>query len=546
MLARFPELWRISGIVYREVVFQSIFALHLGALYPQRSESNIRRLVRSVKVNTWFGKVLTSVFIAGFAIATVFLLSKQVNIPNIELTVVSIVSVYLAVVLFLIAFMGLQMTTSFISTRAVEVLSSLPLGRGDISIIMLFTFIRIFDVPLATALLVFPSVYTYTTYSVIGGLASLLSVITTEVFALALVMALSKFFYVKIAVGGGSMWRSILRIIYMIIWILPTLGIYIVMNFASSIVEMVLKPVGIPLPLTLLLAVMYPFTFGFLIFYATFTQIGDPAILALSLTSFIGYIMLAVYAVKWIRLVVMGLSFSQSINYMQVVGDTFIKVSPPWLGLVKKDLRVASRSPAYASIFMLPAIQMVIIVLTTLEGGLVELGLPYVLGVIMTASLITVLIPPTLFSVEVVASAYTRSLPIRRRTLIWSKAILTTFIYMISLAVLLVTALILGIGNSLLLTIGAMQTPTVLAASIVELLILARKPLGQSIVATNLYTRISKLILVIVPGLIVVALPIIATIIALILTQQLILPVLLAATLLELTVASSILLYVKN
>ncbi|MEM1546597.1 MAG: hypothetical protein QXP91_09075 [Candidatus Methanomethylicia archaeon] len=544
MLSNLYRLWHISSVVYKEVAFQSIFALHLGALYPQRSESSIRKLVSSVKLNTWLGKILTSIFIAGFAIATVFLLSKQVNISNIELTVVSIISVYLAVILFFIVFMGLQMTTSFISTKTIEILKSFPLDRKDISLIMFFTFIKIFDVPLITALLVFPLVYIYTTCSVIGSLASLFSIIVTEVFALALVMALARFFYMKIAVGSRSIWRNILRVIYMLIWILPTLGIYILMNFASDIIKMVLASMEIPLPLIFILAVTYPFAFGFLIFYATFTQIGNPLILALSLTSIIGYCVLIVYAISWMKIMIVNISFSQYLHHVNNVGDLSINVSSPWLGLVKKDLRVASRSPAYTSVFMLPSVQMVIIVLTMSRGEII--GLLYILGVVVTASLLTVLIPPMLFSVEVVASAYTRSLPIRKRTLIGSKTILTIFIYMISLLVLLAMTLILGITNPLLLILGVMQIPAVSAASIIELLILARKPLGQAIVAVNLYTRISNLILVIIPGIILVILPIIVIAMVFIITQQLILSVLLLTTLLEFILALRCLFSIKN
>lgn len=546
MLSRLHRLWCLSSVVYREVAFQSIFALNLGALYPQRNESSIKKLVRSVRVNTLFGKILTSIFIAGFAFATTFLLSKQIDISNVEFIVVSIVSVYIAVVFFFISFMGLQMTTSFISTKTVEVLKSLPLGRRDISIIMLFTFIRVFDTPLITALLAFPLIYAYTTRSVTGGLASFFSIIITEVFALALVMFLARFFYAKIAVGGGSIWRSIMRIIYMLIWILPTLGVYIVMNFASDIVKIVLKSVEIPSPLAFLLALMYPFAFGFLIFYATFTKIENLSILALSFTSIIGYVALMVYAIRWMRLVIVRLSFSQFINRIHDVGEVSIKICSSWLGLVKKDLRVASRSPAYASVFTLPSIQMIVVVLTLSGGKTAGLGLPYVLGVIATASLLTLLIPPTLFSVEVVASSYTRSLPISKRTLVGSKAILTTLIYIISLIVLLVITLILDVMNTLLPTVGAIQIPAVSAASIVELLILARKPLGQALVAANLYTRISNLILVIIPGITVAILPIIATITAFILTQQLIIPVFLLTTLLEFILALCCLFFMKN
>ena len=43
-MMRFSELWRISSTVYREICFQSIFSLRLGATFPRMGEAKIEKL----------------------------------------------------------------------------------------------------------------------------------------------------------------------------------------------------------------------------------------------------------------------------------------------------------------------------------------------------------------------------------------------------------------------------------------------------------------------------------------------------------------------
>jgi hypothetical protein len=45
------------------------------------------------------------------------------------------------------------------------------------------------------------------------------------------------------------------------------------------------------------------------------------------------------------------------------VKDLLIRPKSAFFGIVIKDLRVASRSPSYASVLMLPALQIIILVL---------------------------------------------------------------------------------------------------------------------------------------------------------------------------------------
>ena len=124
---KFSELWRLSTKVYKEVSFQAIFSLRSGSGLPQDGRRNVKQLVSSARFNTLISKLITTGFIAVFA----FIVFLPVIMGDIgptmplEIALPGSVSAFLTVVLFLIVFMGLQVSTSFVSTRIVDFLRSI-------------------------------------------------------------------------------------------------------------------------------------------------------------------------------------------------------------------------------------------------------------------------------------------------------------------------------------------------------------------------------------------------------------------------------------
>jgi len=531
---KIADLWRLSRTVYKEVSFQSIFSLRTGAILPQK-EADIGRLARSAEVNTLISKIITTIFIAAFGFTIFLPTAIGMGLPKVpkEMVIVGGVTAFLAVLLFLIAFMGLQVATSLVSSKIVEVLSPLPLSKHDISWIVFLCFIKIFDIPLLIALLVFPVLYAFSGGSFLGGLASFLSIGVTEIFALALTMGLAGFFYSRILSGGGrSKWKALLRFIFLIVWILPSFGAYLVMNFAVQIAQ-TFASMTQTLSSLHFIALIYPFSFGFLVSYASFPSEINYFILTLSIISSFGYSTLAAYCLKFVTSFIrrIGTGVGGVITPMrEIVKDTIIRPQAPWFGIIRKDLRMASRSPSYASLFLLPALQTAILVFSFSFG---EVGLSTILGMLFGMSLVTLLLPPTLLSIEGVSSAYTRSLPLKKRTLILAKTMLTTVIYAISLVVLFVAAVFLKKNFVSILAFGAVHTFSVAAASMLELTILANKFWKGDFALGNVYARLSTFILIIIPGFAMVLFPILAALIAYFLADYFVLTIFSTIAILE-------------
>jgi len=543
------EVWKLSSTVYKEISFQSIFSLRVGSALPQRGRTDVKRLVNNARVSTLISKLLTTVFIAIFGF-TVFLpmtgfTPSPTPPPPRDVTIIGSVSAFLAVVLFLIVFMGLQVSTAFVSSKIADVLGALPLSKREISNIIFLCFLRMFDIPLITATAVFLAAYFIVGGSILGGLFSFVAVIISEIFALALTIGSARFFYSRVAGGGGrSRWQTLIRLVFMIVWILPTFGAYLVINFAGNIVQSFASLTQSFSSILHVLVLIYPFSYGFLVSYATFLEATDYVMLGLSVASSIAYVFVAVFCLRWVMRTVRTIGGGGVVAKLRgIVKDTQIRPQIPWLGIIRKDLRIASRAPSFASLFLLPAMQTIILAISF--SSFSDLGLSVTLGALTGISMITLLLPPTLLSMEGLASAYTRSLPMKKRTLISAKALLSIVTYLISLVVLFFVAVYLNRDFSFILTYGAIHALAVSAGIMLELTILIRKFWKEGFAVGNIYSRLTTYIMILIPGFAIVLLPIVAAFVTFFFAENLVLSVFLLMASLEFAVMTAIVAHQK-
>jgi hypothetical protein len=161
------------------------------------------------------------------------------------------------------------------------------------------------------------------------------------------------------------------------------------------------------------------------------------------------------------------------------------------------------------------------------------IGLNFILGLLTVISCVVLLLPPNLVSLEGLAASYTRSLPIRKKTMILSKMLLTSITYIASLTVLLGVALYFRGDAASVLTFGIINLFSVVAAATLELILLTNKLWKESTAIGNMYARLSSYIMIVALGLAVVAVPIIGAFTALFLAPHLVLPIFLGLALAE-------------
>lgn len=544
---KFRQLWKLSSTVYKEMSFQSIFSLRAGSALPQRGTTDVKRLVSNARVRMLISKLVTTLFIAVFGFTVFLPMTAYVPSPTPprEVTIIGSVSAFLAVVLFLIVFMGLQVSTAFVSSKISDILGALPLSKREISNIIFLCFLRMFDIPLIAAIAVFLSAYFLVGGSILGGLFSLTAIVISEIFALALTIGSARFFYSRVAGGGGrSRWQTLVRFLFMIVWILPTFGAYLVISFAGSIVQSFASVTQTFSMILRFLALIYPFSFGFLVSYATFFKVTDYVVLGFSIVSSVVYVIVAAFCLRWVTRTVRKIGGGETVATLRgIVKDTQIKPQIPWLGIIRKDLRIASRAPSFASLFLLPAMQTAILAISF--SSFRDVGLSVTLGTLTGISMITLLLPPTLLSIEGLASMYTRSLPMEKRTLISAKTLLSIVTYMISLIVLFFVATYLNRDFSLILTYGAIHTLSVSAGIMLELTILTNKFWKEGFAVGNIYSRITTYVLILIPAFTIVMLPIIAAFVTFLFAKDIALPVFFATASLEFAVMTAVVIHQK-
>jgi len=540
---KFRELWRVSSTVTKEVSFQSVFSTRAGSSLPRRGSTGVAQLVRNAKYNMWISKVLTTIFICAFGFVmfipqlgqTVFLGTSK------EFTIIASVSTFLAAVLFFIVFMGLQVATSLVSSKIADTLSPLPLSKKQVSNVIFLCLIRIFDLPLLAALVVLPTAYLMIGGSIAGGSISVVATIVTEIFALALTIGLARFFYSKVAGGGGrSKWKTVTRFLFMLVWMVPAFGTYFVINFAEVILKSFASFTQVLGPSMELLVLVFPFSFGFLVSYVSNLQAASIPTLALSTMSSVLYVVFAFYCFRWVTTTIRRIGTGRIVGAVrEAVKDTIIRPRRPWLGIIRKDLAIASRSPSYAVLFLLPALQVAVL---AVSFSSFEAGFVVTTGVLTGISMTTLVLPPTMFSIEGLASSYTRSLPLRKRTLILAKTLLAVFIYSLSVIALLTIALFVKRDFTSQILFGALYLFSIAAASMLELTILARKFWKEGFALGNVYARLSTFMLILVPGYALAWAPMIAAFVAYVLAESFVLPVFLGVALAEF-IAMSLIVY---
>ena len=440
-----------------------------------------------------------------------------------DVAVLSYMSLFLIVILFLIVVMGLQVSTSFVSSKVAEILTTQALSRRETSNIMLLSLLRIFDIPLLTAIGVSTGGYYIATGSAAGAAIVFIAVATTEIFSLTLAVFLSKFFYTHIIGSSGkSRWKAVLRIVFIVLWILPVFGTYLMVNLSVQLFNSFASITQLFSSALQFLLAVYPFSYALLVAFVTQPASVDTYYAAAAGAASLGYTALGVYAYKWLTRTVSKLGTGGISAVREKVKDTLVRPRRTWIGIVIKDLRMASRSPALASLFLLPVLQTVVLVFSFYSYGDITATTSWV--ILLTVTGMMMLVPPVQFSIESFAAVYTRTLPLTKRVLVLSKTFTATVMYLASMFVLVVAALYMNRDFANILVYGTGQTFPVGAACMLELNILSKKYWKQGAAIGNIYARLSTYILVIVPGLALASVPLIAAFITLFSAINLILP----------------------
>ena len=479
---RLSEAWGLSRVPYREVVYRSLAEergrMWWGAFgkshFDEDGRSSFELTKRALRIAK-FDKLIVSAFCVMSSVmpfTSLFFGSRAYGLA-------SSISLSLAVAFGFTALYAIQTLSSFVSPESSVLLSTLPLSKDDFSKITLFSFLRSVDYMVVGAIVSQVVSVACLTVSLVATLLMFVASILNAVFAVAVALWFSRFFYGNLMRGGRSKKGTVLRLVFILMWGSLLLGVGLLLSIPWYIVprlEMAL--LGSGQLLSLFFYVFYPFSAGIAVANLVYPSAASIAVLTASF-AMIGYVALAGVAGKWSLSTVKQVSQGAGVKIARVAARDFsTKSRGPVVGYILKDLRISSRNPATAFFFALPVLETLIVSLFIANYQVLRVSA--VLVATFTGGIFALLMPLALLSAEGTGLEYTKTLPVSARRIITSKALVSTATYVPVPLAMLVLSFFKQLTSPLAIVLPFFTMLAIASASIFEIkLFLGSAPKGR-------------------------------------------------------------------
>ena len=515
--------WRdarqLAHVAFGELSFQAVYAFRQGNIVPTESA---RALVPKARRRVTQSKVIVSAVLALLAIGAAGFLRQAPTIAaalfgaSVSPTIVDtgVVTGLLTLDAAFLWWTGLQVLPTLLSSAVLPVLEPLPIDPTTFRRTAALVYLRLFDLPVATVLVATPLALGLA-LGPAAGLAVVPGVFVSVVFSLALSLLTGRFFVRRIqgARGGGG--RSLVRWVLLLLWLVPSFAILGFVTAGGQFLAALaaVSSHGPALARDLLFAT-YPLPFALDTGIAAHGTGGtglDPGASLAVVFGTVGYLLLALWAGTWLFGEIRELGHLPIAHVAPgPIGDRALRPRNPAASVLRKDLRIASRTPGYAFLLLLPILDAVALGLLTVAdapGPAAARGLA--LGTVTAAALLATFFGPAFFSIEVLAYSYGRTLPLSDRAVVLGKTGLIALIYLVASGIVLVLASVRVFEPVLFIAFVAAELPAVVGAAFVELGWLYRRARAKGFPVANLYSGGWVAFLVAIPGLFVAAAPLV-------------------------------------
>ncbi len=468
----------------------------------------VEKQIDRSRSNARFNKITVSFFIAMLAMVFGIIvwgtLSGTYGTPEEYrwITVAFTVSIFCLLGFSFLVFWGIMVSTSFISSNAASIGHYLPVSQADTGKLALLSYVRLFDSQMISIILGFPVAYGIVIYlvsgfiipAIVGALACLVAFLISVGLAITIMLLLALYFYTRIQSSGGSRLGSLVRVLFILLWVVAIMGFSLSFQLLNILIPL-LQGIAISLvPLWFLLYFGYPFSMGTFVVLTTGLP-GTPFF-------WIDFIVIAFYG----ALSLLGLRWSR--NFLQRMGTSAVtvstssairpvtvKVSRIGVALLRKDIRIATRTPGQAVMFFLPFLTMIPIFLQFMW----EIRVVYVSDVFLFIVIPTIMLgffSIFFLSVEARGMVYTITLPLPTERIIRSKAQLITLMAVVIPVFVIVVSLFKPFTNPISFVLAASMIPVVYTSAYISLVLFIRIVGGGHLIGFELSQHITQMIIV--------------------------------------------------
>jgi predicted permease len=504
------EANRLSRPIYAELRFQAIYSYRQGNLLPKMPA---RELVTRAERQVFQSKIAVAFLLGLLQLGTLALLTPRGELllgPGVPRPV------YLATVLgglwlielSLLWTEGLQILPTFLSSRAVSLLETLPIPRRTAEEASLLAVLRLFDLPALVAIAGPAFVIGVALSNPWAGLAALPGGVAVVLIGLVLSLSTGGFFVRHLASAPGGRRSTAVRWLFLLAGTVPALGLYAFFSFAPPLMTALSGLSTGHSPAVAALLLVFPFAFAALPGATTGLALPPPLAGPLLGLVIAGYVALFILGGSWLVGAPRRLSLGIANASARPSKAGRLRTTGPGWAVFRKDLRVASRTPGYGFLILLPLLDAAALGLATFSlkpdpSTIASLGS----AAVSTSELLAIFFAPAFFATEVIGLSYSRALPLTGRSLLAGKLALVLLIYLLASTVVLMLTVLRVFEPLFLLAFIAAGLPGLLAAACCELGLLLRRAARTGMVSGQLFSGGWWMITVAIPGLIVAAIP---------------------------------------
>jgi len=509
------EALRLSHVAFAELSLQAVYAFRQGNVLPVGTSKNLaarsqRRVLQSKAV---ISAVLVLLTVGAAGILRVGGAREIIAGVPVGLFQSAILTGLFSLDIALLWWTGMQVIPTLISSGVLTVLEPLPIDPRTLRQASTILYLRLFDIPALAILLVTP-ISVGLALGPLAGLASIPGTVVAVVYALALSLLTGRFFLRRVQGSRGGGGRAVVRWAYLVLWLVPAFAMFAFITVAPAFFRaLAVLAVQGPSLDSALLSVAFPFSFAALPAIvadgASSLAILSPQVDAALAVAAAIYLALAVWSAVWLARSVRSLLFlpvQSTVAFSR--GPIALRPTGRARSVLTKDLRIASRTPGYAFLILLPILDAGALgLLTYATPAQNPVAASLALGAVTTAALLATFFGPAFFAIEVVAYSYGRSLPLSNRSVVFGKVALISLMYLIAAGLIVGFTLFRFFEPLTFVAFVLAELPAVLGAAFLELGLLFRWARRRGLAITNLYAGAWFAVLVSIPGLLLAGIP---------------------------------------
>ncbi len=356
----FKERWRIAGIIASQMRFDGFLEANPGNI--SRIKENPERISRSIRSSSKVSSLLSTMMIIILAALTIGVSGFDTSLGDLSVRLAISFSFFLLLTFVLIFFLNLTTTTGFFTSGAMELPSILPLETKELENLAILAYARVFIAPAIATMTIFP-IACVILFGPIPGLIAFIGCLATVSMSLRSLIGFSRWFYEKSRSSEETKLGTIVRLAATLGLVIGRMSVYSIASYIPYLVQALIVFAESYSGTYLILSFLFPFSFGFLasavIPGVTFGNLLIP-IAAVGTSVIYAAIAFVFYqqSGKMLRGLALGGTSRGTIGPLKEVG---IVTRTPLMAIIRKDMRMATKTVGSAVVFAIPIFLMVML-----------------------------------------------------------------------------------------------------------------------------------------------------------------------------------------